>query len=56
MKAADRGEVRTVLHVSADLAPGLAMLPKGLWSHQTSSGTTANALVADSSTDLGGGA
>jgi hypothetical protein len=32
------------------------MLPKGLWSHNTRSGTTANALVPDSLTDLGGGA
>jgi anaerobic selenocysteine-containing dehydrogenase len=52
----DRGEVRTALRLSPDLAPGVAMLPKGLWSHNTRSGTTANALVPDSLTDLGGGA
>lgn len=41
---------------SADLRPGIAVLPKGLWSHHTQSGTTANALAPDSLTDLGGGA
>jgi anaerobic selenocysteine-containing dehydrogenase len=52
----DRGEVRTALRLNPDLAPGVALLPKGLWSHNTRSGTTANALVPDSLTDLGAGA
>ena len=52
----DLGEVRTALRVNADLAPGVAMLPKGLWSHNTLSGSTGNALVPDSYTDLGDGA
>ncbi len=52
----DRGEVRTALRLNTDLAPGVALLPKGLWSHNTRSGTTANALVPDSLTDLGAGA
>ncbi|HEY6320095.1 MAG TPA: molybdopterin-dependent oxidoreductase [Thermoanaerobaculia bacterium] len=52
----DRGEVRTALRFNPDLAPGVALLPKGLWSHNTRSGTTANALVPDSLTDLGAGA
>jgi len=52
----DLGEVRTTLRLSPDLAPGVAMMPKGLWSHNTRSGTTANALVPDSLSDLGGGA
>jgi anaerobic selenocysteine-containing dehydrogenase len=52
----ERGEVRTALRLNPDLAPGVALLPKGLWSHNTRSGTTANALVPDSLTDLGGGA
>ncbi|MBV8200458.1 MAG: molybdopterin-dependent oxidoreductase, partial [Acidobacteria bacterium] len=49
----DHGEVRTALRLNPDLAPGVALLPKGLWSHNTRSGTTATALVADSLTDLG---
>jgi anaerobic selenocysteine-containing dehydrogenase len=52
----DRGEVRTAVRLNPDLTPGVAMLPKGLWSHNTRSGTTANALVPDSLADLGGGA
>ena len=31
-------------------------LPKGLWSHNTESQTTATALSPDTLTDLGGGA
>ena len=52
----DQGEVRTALRLNVDLIPGVALLPKGLWSHNTRSGTTANALVPDSLTDLGAGA
>ena len=52
----DLGEVRTVVRLSLDVAPGLAVLPKGLWSHNTDSGTTANALVPAGLADLGGGA
>lgn len=52
----ERGEVRTAVRLNLDLAPGVALLPKGLWSHNTLSGTTANALAPDSLTDLGGGA
>ena len=50
------GEVLCLARQSADLTPGVAMLPKGLWSHNTFSGTTANALVPDTLADLGGGA
>jgi anaerobic selenocysteine-containing dehydrogenase len=50
------GEVRCRTRLSPDLRPGVALLPKGLWSHHTASGTTANALAPDSLTDLGGGA
>jgi anaerobic selenocysteine-containing dehydrogenase len=50
------GEVRCRARVNPDLRPGVALLPKGLWSHNTSSGTTANALVPDTLADLGGGA
>jgi anaerobic selenocysteine-containing dehydrogenase len=52
----DLGEVRTALLVNADLVPGVALLPKGLWSHNTRSGTTANALAPAHLADLGGGA
>jgi len=50
------GEVRTTARLSADLRPGVVLLPKGLWSHNTLSGTTANALAPDTYTDLGEGA
>jgi hypothetical protein len=48
--------VRTALRLNPDLSPGVALLPKGLWSHNTRSGTTANALAPDTFADLGGGA
>jgi hypothetical protein len=32
------------------------MLPKGLWSHNTVNGATANALAPSTLTDLAGGA
>ncbi len=38
------------------MRPGRVELPKGLWSHHTANGATANALVPDTLTDLGGGA
>jgi anaerobic selenocysteine-containing dehydrogenase len=50
------GEVRCRLRVSEDLRPGVAFLPKGLWSHHTENGATANALVPATLTDLAGGA
>jgi anaerobic selenocysteine-containing dehydrogenase len=50
------GDVRCRLRVDASIRPGVAFLPKGLWSHHTESGTTANALSPDTVTDLGGGA
>jgi anaerobic selenocysteine-containing dehydrogenase len=50
------GEVRCLARREATLKRGVAMLPKGLWSHNTSSGTGATALAPDTLTDLGGGA
>ncbi len=50
------GEVRTDVRLNPDLRPGVVMLPKGLWSHNTRSGTTANALTPASLSDVGGGA
>ncbi|HEY0782223.1 MAG TPA: molybdopterin dinucleotide binding domain-containing protein, partial [Thermoanaerobaculia bacterium] len=52
----DLGEVRVAAHLSNDLKPGLLLLPKGLWSHNTLSGTTANALAPATLADLGSGA
>ncbi len=50
------GAVETVARLSADLLPGVVFLPKGLWSHNTLSGTTGNAVAPDTLADLGGGA
>jgi len=50
------GEVFCFARRNPSLRSGVVMLPKGLWSHNTLSGTTATALVPDSLTDLGGGA
>ncbi len=50
------GEVRCALKVSRRQRPGVVFLPKGLWSHSTDNGATANALVPDRLTDLAGGA
>ncbi len=50
------GEVECKLRVSQDLQPGVAMMPKGLWSHNTLNGATPNALAPDTLTDLAGGA
>jgi len=41
---------------NATLRPGVALLPKGLWRHNTENGMTATALAPDSLTDLGKGA
>jgi len=50
------GEVRVKARLTRDVKPGVVVLPKGLWSHQTLSGTTANAVAPDTFTDLGQGA
>ncbi|HVT57773.1 MAG TPA: molybdopterin-dependent oxidoreductase [Thermoanaerobaculia bacterium] len=50
------GEVLTAARLNPDLAAGVVLLPKGLWSHNTRSGSTANALVPATAADLGGGA
>lgn len=49
-------EVRCPARRSEALRRGVVLLPKGLWRHNTLSGTTANALVPETLTDLGGGA
>ena len=50
------GEVRCQLRISRDLRPGVALLPKGIWSHNTANGATACALAPDTLTDIAGGA
>lgn len=50
------GRVRCQVRLTDEMRPGVVLLPKGLWSHQTGSGTTANALAPDHLTDLAGGA
>ncbi|HRC84007.1 MAG TPA: molybdopterin-dependent oxidoreductase [Thermoanaerobaculia bacterium] len=50
------GEVRCPLALSRDLRPGVAFLPKALWSHHTLNGVTANALAANHPTDFAEGA
>jgi anaerobic selenocysteine-containing dehydrogenase len=52
----DLGEVRVAARLNPDLKPGVVLLPKGMWSHNTLSGTTSNALSPDTYTDLGQGA
>ncbi len=50
------GEVVTSARIDANLRPGVVQLHKGLWSHHTKNGNTANALAPDSLTDRAGGA
>lgn len=50
------GVVECLAEVSLEVRPGVAMLPKGLWRHNTRNGLTSNALVPDRLADLGGGA
>jgi anaerobic selenocysteine-containing dehydrogenase len=52
----DIGEVRCLARVSPALREGVVLLPKGLWRHNTLSGTGATALAPDTLTDLGRGA
>lgn len=48
------GEVRCAARISRDLRPGVALLPKGMWSHHSRNGNTVNALCPDHLADLGG--
>ncbi len=50
------GEVRCHVQVGAWIRQGTVSLPKGLWRRHTANGYTANVLVPDTLTDLGGGA
>ena len=50
------GEVHCPVALNADMRRGTVGLPKGLWQMSTFNGSTANALVSDELTDIGGGA
>ncbi|MEP6767684.1 MAG: molybdopterin-dependent oxidoreductase [Acidobacteriota bacterium] len=50
------GQVSCVVRVAPTLRPGVVSVPKGLWSHNTFGGSTANAVAPDTLADLGGGA
>jgi len=50
------GEVHCTVMLNPNMKRGVVGLPKGLWRKSTLNGSTANALVPDSVTDLGGGA
>jgi anaerobic selenocysteine-containing dehydrogenase len=52
----DLGEVQVPVAVNKDIRPGTVSLPKGLWRKSTFNGSTSNALVPDSLTDVAGGA
>jgi len=50
------GEVQCPAGLTSDIRPGTVSLAKGLWRKSTYNGSTSNALVPDTLTDLGGGA
>jgi anaerobic selenocysteine-containing dehydrogenase len=52
----DRGEMRCEVMLSEQTRPGVAFMAKGIWGHNTLSGTTSNALAPDTLTDIAGGA
>jgi anaerobic selenocysteine-containing dehydrogenase len=52
----DLGEVHCLLALSPETTRGVVVLPKGLWRRHTMNDATANALVPDTLSDLGGGA
>jgi anaerobic selenocysteine-containing dehydrogenase len=52
----DRGQVECEVSVTPEIRVGTVSLPKGLWALSTFNGSTANALVPDTLTDIAGGA
>ncbi|MBI3449169.1 MAG: molybdopterin-dependent oxidoreductase [Acidobacteria bacterium] len=50
------GEVRCLARINPEIPEGVVSLAKGIWSHNTLNGRTANALAPDTLTDLGAGA
>ncbi len=51
-----RHEVHVPLAVTAEVRPGVAVMPKGLWCTATPDGWTANVFAPDGLSDLAGGA
>jgi anaerobic selenocysteine-containing dehydrogenase len=52
----DLGEVQVPVALNKDIRRGTVSLPKGLWRKSTYNGSTSNALVPDTLTDVAGGA
>jgi anaerobic selenocysteine-containing dehydrogenase len=52
----DLGELTIVVRVTPLVRSGTVSMPKGVWRRNMTNGLTANALVPDSLSDLGGGA
>ena len=52
----DLGELQCPANLTADVRRGTVSFSKGVWRKNTYNGSTSNALVPDSLTDLGGGA
>jgi anaerobic selenocysteine-containing dehydrogenase len=52
----DLGDVHCEVSITPEICAGAVSLPKGLWARSTFNGATANALVPDSLSDIGGGA
>ena len=52
----DLGEVECEASVTPEIRPGTVSLPKGLWARSTFNGSTSNALVPDTLTDIADGA
>ncbi len=50
------GEVVCRARVHEEVRPGVLVLPKGLWAHNSENGSTSNALSPDTLTDIAGGA
>ena len=50
------GEVICRARLNAELRPGVALLPKGIWARHTENGATACALAPATLTDIGAGA
>ena len=50
------GELHCPANLTADIRPGTVAFSKGVWRRNTYNGSTSNALVPDSLSDLGGGA
>jgi anaerobic selenocysteine-containing dehydrogenase len=52
----DLGDVHCPVTLDPDVLPGTVSLSKGVWRQHTLNGSTANALVPDTLTDIAGGA